>query len=423
MQRRRSPWPFSAHPGRLLVIARRNLLAHKLRSALSILGVVFGVAAVVSMSSVGEGARREALREVAGLGIDTVTMREAPRVPLDGAANASSGSDSASGEGLSADDAQAIRHVIPDVVAAAPIAEAASLLSSARRRMEATTLGTSPEYARIMDLRIASGRFLATLDVTESKRVVVLGATLARALFPLGDALGGLVRVDDDWYRVVGVLTDRDAPRGRAGPIHARDMNRTLFVPWTTLARKSDDADDIDEIVLRARSHDVVVGVARAAERLVRRLHPYAEVAVVVPQEILRQRERTQSIFDLVTGTIAAVSLLVGGIGIMNIMLATVAERTEEIGVRRAVGATQADVAAQFVIEGTLLTLSGGALGTALGIAGSWSITLWAGWPTALSFSMLLAALAMAAIVGVGFSLYPAWHASRLAPMQALRSE
>ena len=414
----RPSWPLAAHPARLLLVAQRNLLAHKLRSSLSILGVVFGVAAVVAMSSVGEGARRQALREVEGLGIDTVTLRVA-HAPEDDEADA----EAPHPERFRAEDAQALMRVVPKLVATAPVTETTSSLASSERRLDATIVATAPEYARIMSLRLGAGRFLTTLDVSDRKRSAILGATLARSLFPVGDALGARLRIDDQWFVVVGVLAGRDTPRGRGGPIRARDVNRAVLIPWSVLRLPEREPDEVDELVLRAQGHESVSSVARAADGLVRRLRPQARFTAIVPREILRQRQRTQSIFDLVTGTIAAVSLLVGGIGIMNIMLATVAERTAEIGLRRAVGATQADVALQFVVEGALLTTSGGALGAAVGIIGSWIIHVGAGWPTALSATMLVVALMMAAAVGVGFSLYPAWHASRLQPMHALRTE
>jgi putative ABC transport system permease protein len=402
--------PLSVPLRTLVLLARRNVLLHRLRSALSILGVVFGVAAVVAMSSVGEGARREALSQVAALGIDTLAVRPAP------------GPSAASGLVLA--DVESLRQVVPETLAAAAVREASLAAELGDRRSDVSVVATSPEYARAATLSMAVGRFVSDLDLVDSKRVAVLGATVTRRLFPLGDAVGQWLRLGEDWYRVVGVLAERGTPRRRAGPIRTRDVDRTVFVPLPTLAAGLGQAPDaVDEIVLRVRDGQQVVVAAEVAQTLLRRHHPGAAFGIVMPREILKQKARTQRIFNVVTGAIAAIGLLVGGIGIMNIMLATVAERTREIGVRRAVGATQADIAAQFLVESSLLTSLGGLLGAVLGTAGSLAIQVWADWPTALSPLMLLAALVTACGVGIGFGLYPAWRAAQLTPMEALRSE
>jgi putative ABC transport system permease protein len=182
-------------------------------------------------------------------------------------------------------------------------------------------------------------------------------------------------------------------------------------------------ADGIDEIVLRVADAEQVGASAEVARRVVDRTTGGVPFDVVVPREILRQKERTQRIFNVVTGAIAAISLLVGGIGIMNIMLASVAERTREVGIRRAVGASRRDIAAQFLVESSLLTATGGVLGTLLGVAGSFAIQRLAGWPTALSVEMLATGLVTATAVGLGFGFYPAWEAAHLEPMDALRRD
>jgi putative ABC transport system permease protein len=289
------------------------------------------------------------------------------------------------------------------------------------RRASVNVVGTTPGYARAARLPLAAGRFLADLDVRDRKRTAVLGAAVARQLVPLGDALGAEVRMLGGFYRVVGVLEDRAAPRLRATPIRTRDVNRSVFVPLPALDASGPQPDAIDEIVLRVEAGEHVDAAAQVTRAALQRTAKGVDLELLVPREILRQRQRTQRIFDVVTGAVAVIGLFAGGIGIMNIMLASVAERTEEIGVRRAVGATKPDVAAQFLVESSLLTVAGGALGALLGILGAVFIQSWAGWPTALSPAMLLVALLMAAAVGVGFGFYPAWRAAQLEPMEALR--
>jgi putative ABC transport system permease protein len=387
----------------------RSLAVHKLRSTLSILGVVFGVAAVVAMSSVGEGARREALAQIGALGIDSVTVRARPEP---------------AGSGLRLRDADGLPAVVPGVIAVAPVREAALTAAAGGRRVDVVAVGTTPGYGNAARLALARGRFVADLDVRERKRVAVLGATVARALFPLDDAVGERIALGGDWYDVIGVLEGRALPRGKAGPIRTRDVNRAVFVPLPSLDRGDDTrADGVDEVVLRVGAAEGVAAAAEVVKAHLERATGEKAFDVIVPREILRQRERTQRIFNVVTGAVAAISLIVGGIGIMNIMLASVAERTREVGIRRAVGATRRDIAAHFLVESSLLTAAGGVLGSLLGVAGSGAIQRLAGWPTALSPFMLLAALLTALLVGIGFGLYPAWHAAQLSPMDALRHE
>jgi putative ABC transport system permease protein len=233
-----------------------------------------------------------------------------------------------------------------------------------------------------------------------------------------------MVRLGDDFYEVVGVLEGRGSPRSRGAVIPARDLNRCVLVPLPSLDQGGDARrDGVDEIVFRVDSAEAVVAAAAVAQAVVRRTSGGETPDVVVPREILRQRERAQRIFDVVTGAVAAISLLVGGIGIMNIMLASVAERTREVGIRRALGARRRDVAAQFLVESSLLTVAGGVLGSVGGLLGAALIQRFAGWPTAVNPLMLVVALLVALLVGIGFGYYPAFHASRLEPMTALRRE
>jgi putative ABC transport system permease protein len=400
-------------PRLLLRLGLRSLRLHKLRSSLSILGVVFGVAAVVAMSSVGEGARRETLAQIAALGVDTLTIRPRP---------APAGEPSP--PPLPSRAVEALQRVVPGLRGLAPLRVAELAVDADGRQATAIVIGTTSGYRGASGLTLASGRFLADLDVSDRKRVAVLGASLAAILFPLDAPLGHTLRVGGDYFQVIGVLEPRAAPRSRGGAIPARDLNRSLFVPLEALDRgPARGAGGVDEILLRAATAEAVVEAAAVARRTVERVSGGQALELVLPREILRQRQRTQRVFDVVTGAVAAISLLVGGIGIMNIMLASVAERTREVGIRRALGARRKDIAAQFLAESTLLTVAGGVLGCLLGLAGAAVIQRFASWPTAVHPLMLVVALVVAFVLGIGFGSYPAWHAATLEPMDALRRE
>ena len=396
----------------LVRLGLRSLMQQKLRSGLSILGVVFGVAAVVAMSSVGEGARRETIAQIEALGIDTVTVRTRPL------------EEPAAGPGLRAADAESVSDVVPGVRAVAPLRVAELEAEAGSRSAPVTVVGATPAYREATRLDLARGRFLTDLDLSDRKRVAVLGASVAARLFPLGSPLGESVRLGGDWFRVVGVLEHRGSPRRRGAVVRARDLNRCVIVPLPALDHGLDPRPDgIDEIVFRVRAPEEVVPAAAVAQSLLTRSTGGATLEIVVPREILRQRERAQRIFNVVTGAVAAISLLVGGIGIMNIMLASVAERTREVGMRRALGARRKDVAAQFLVESSLLTLIGRRArqrARARRLARHPGLRGLAHRHPPL---MLVVALLVALLVGVGFGFYPAWHASRLEPMTALRRE
>jgi len=399
----------------LIQLAARGLALHKLRSTLSALGIVFGVAAVVAMLSVGEGARREILAEVGRLGVNRVTVRAGA---LSRSTEAEAGK--LQSPGLSLADAEAISEVSPNVLSLAPVRTASEQIANGERRAEATILATTPSFARTEELALAGGRFVADADVSDAKRVIVLGHELRELLFPYDEPVGSGVRMGGEWFSVVGALEPRERSR-QGGRMSGRNLNRVAFVPLSCMPR---DRGLLDEIAVRIDDAGKVRDSARLIESVVRRRHRGAlDFELVVPQELLAGYERARFQFNVVVGAVAALSLLVGGIGIMNIMLANVSERIREIGIRRSLGASREDITRQFLAEALLLTTVGGVAGIVLGFALALGISIYAGWPTAVSLRAIAAALVLAAATGIGFGLYPAVQAARSSPVEALRRE
>jgi putative ABC transport system permease protein len=405
-------------PKELLSIAAEALVRYKLRTSLSVLGVVLGVAAVIAMMSVSEGAQAEALQQVERMGLDNLIARNRGLT--------SEQSTRFSPVGLTAAESQRLLDLVPLLNSASPVVERYVSLSLSGKTMTSRVLGIGASYQTIRRLRLARGRFLTPIDDRELVRVCVLGGPLARLLFGYGDAVGQSIRIEAEYYKVVGVLaeprTDADALTGEP-----QDFDRAVLVPLSALIGQRPDvarSPRVDEIWLQASNSERVEEIGRVLQHTVTRLHGgVPDVEIVVPRELLAQRYRTQRTFSVVVGSIATLALIIGGIGIMNIMLTSVTERTGEIGIRRAFGATRRDVTAQFLAESLLMTLGGGTVGILVGVIVSAGITAYAGWATRVSLAAVFLAFGVSFLVGVVFGMYPAVKASRLQPVDALRYE
>jgi len=409
-------------PAEALRSALDNLAAHKLRSALTMLGMIFGVGAVIAMLSIGAGAERQALQMVERLGLKNVLVR-AKTFKDDEAKEIR-----AKSLGVSERDAAAIADGVPGVELTAPSLKIDpwAVLSSEGKAHGTAVYGVSFRQAALGHLELAEGRFLDPLDERDHAQVCVIGPEVRRALFGYGQAVGRDLKVDDVWLEVVGVL----APTGGGDSFEGVDVGSVasaILLPISTAERKFERpplASPLDGIVVHLK--DGVSGAATAAvvKDLLDRLHGGAgDYELVVPEALLEQSRRTQRLFDVVMGAIAGISLLVGGIGIMNIMLATVLERTREIGVRRAVGAKRADIRFQFMVESFAISLLGGAAGVVLGLAIARGVAAYAGWRTVVTLASIVISTGVAMGVGLASGLYPATRAAALDPIDALRYE
>ena len=393
-------------------ISLEALGRYRLRTALSTLGIVLGIAAVIAMLSVGEGAREEVLQQVEQLGLDNIIVR-----------TRGFGGDA----GLRAEDAALLRDLLPRVVAVSPLVERRVVAAGPLSARRTSVLGVAPSYGGILELDVDLGRFLAPLDGRGGGPVCVLGARLRRALFGYRNPVGARVRIDRDWCDVIGVLAPRSTG-GRAGrTAAARDLDDVVLAPVGSLLPVSPSVapgQRVDEVWIQVAGGDEVPPVAGSVARTLARAHGVErEIDVVVPRDLLNQRVRTQRTFNVVVGSVAVLSLLVGGIGIMNTMLTSVLERTQEIGLRRVVGATGRDIGVQFLTESLLVTMTGGTVGVAVGVVTSYVITAYAAWNTSISSAAVGLAFGVSAVVGVAFGIYPALRAARLQPVDAVRYE
>jgi len=398
-----------------------NLGAHKLRSVLTMLGMIFGVGAVIAMLSIGAGAERQALDLIERMGLRNVVVvaKDMDDAQLEEVRKKSLG--------VSERDARAIAEGIPGVEATAPRVEIETYEVLAEGRgTEATVIGVSHRQAELAEIGIAEGRFLDALDDERFAQTCVIGPGVRRDLFGAAPVLGRHVKINDVWFEVAGVLRDP----GGADRFEGVDLGTTateIYIPATTAARKFDRdplASPLDAIVVRVAASKSPTEVAAGIRRLLHRIHGGADdFDLIVPEALLAQSRRTQRLFNVVMGCIAGISLVVGGIGIMNIMLATVLERTREIGIRRALGARRRDIRNQFLIEAFAISVLGGAAGIVAGVALAGIVAASAGWETVVTPVSVALSTGVSVAVGLASGYYPAVRAAALDPIEALRYE
>ena len=415
----------------LLRLSLHCLVVNRLRSFLTMLGIVLGVASVIVMLAIGEAARFEAVQQIKQLGATNIIVRSV-KPPSDGKETPDQ---LMLTYGLTRADLDRIASTLPTVKAVTPQREFRKDVRHGSQKVEARVVGVLPSYQTMNGLKMARGRFLTQTDNTRYENVVVLGAETAETLFPLEDPIGRSISIEDGYYyRIVGV-TQRRAATGNVGTsLASQSYNLDVYMPFATDHFRNGDAlitykagnvsfekIELSQITVEVTAMDKVQRTAELIRGTLEQFHPRADFEITVPLDLLERAEKTQQIFTLVLGAIGSISLVVGGIGIMNIMLATVTERTREIGIRRALGAKRRDIAWQFLVETMTLSSIGGLLGVILGLGLSYLVAHLFALPAIIEAWSTLLAFAVSVIVGLVFGTYPAMRAARMDPIEALR--
>lgn len=415
---------------RILFLGLINIWRHRLRSTLTILGIVFGVCSVIAMLAIGEGASYEAQEQIRKLGSQNIIIKSI-KPPSKETVNIETSF--LQEYGLTYKDAERIRDTIPSVEVIVPSRNIRANVVYRGKMLDANAIGVVPWYPEISNQKVSYGRFINGSEMDDHKNVCVISDDLAGRLFAHRDPLGEVIQVKGDYYKVIGVLQKSGATAATQteGP-----ASLNLYIPLTAAKSRFGDVImtrssgnfsaekvELHEIIAKVKGLDEVMTTSDVIRGTLKRFHKEMDYEVIVPLELLRQAERTKRIFNIVLGSIAAISLLVGGIGIMNIMLASVTERTREIGIRRALGAKRRDIIIQFLTETVLLSGSGGVIGLAIGVLIPYLITRFAEMETIIRAWSLMGAFGISLLIGIVFGMYPAYRAAIMDPITALRHE
>ena len=428
---------------RTVKLGIKSLWMHRLRSTLTTLGIIFGVSSVIAMLAIGEGASRNAQEQIARLGSLNIIIKTV-EPPEDKTSNTQ---EQAMREyGLTYADAERFRNSIPQVQVIVPIRRLSQQAWYRNRKIPIELIGTVPWHTETSPIQLRLGRFLSPLDMDYKQDVCIIDEGVVDQLFAFDDPLYQDIKISNDYYKVIGIVST-------LGPISTTETNfedkgpeakdrgganaGSIYIPLTTVKNRFGEISiqfsgssgrkieriELQEIIVKVSDITMVQPTRDILNTLLSQSHKKNDYQVIVPLELLQQAERTKRIFSIVLGSIAAISLLVGGIGIMNIMLATVSERTREIGIRRALGAKKRDIIFQFLSETLILTLAGGLLGITLGSIIPFFVTYFGNMPTIITGSSLILAFGISATVGITFGLYPAYRAANMDPIESLRHE
>jgi putative ABC transport system permease protein len=430
-----------------------NLRLHKLRSFLTALGIILGVAAVITMVSIGEGSKRAALIQIERLGAKNIILRS-QKPPETTQQTGGQQRSFINKYGLTREDVEVIRDNFPRAEAIVPVKEIGNQVLYEDRRMPSQAFGTTPKLLDVAKLHISRGRYLTERDVEDRAMVAVIGAEVARQLFPWTDPLTATIRIDDKTFSVIGILEPVGLAGGSGAALIGRDLNKDVHLPMSTarsvfgdvVMRRTSGSFNANEVQVSElyiscpTREEVMTEQARLARIMAVRHTAQPDYTMIVPYELLENARKTALTFQLIFAFVAGIALVVGGIGIMNIMLASVVERTREIGIRRALGATRRHIVWQFLVETSVLSAAGGLIGVALGIGASWALGVGVpllprlplvgryvpsdvSLPTQVTLWSILIAFAVAAATGLIFGIYPARKAAHQDPIVALRHD
>jgi len=414
----------------------KSLMLHKLRSALTMLGIIFGVCSVIAMLAIGEGASYEAQQAIKKLGSNNIIIRSVK--PAEETSQSGSSRSFVLEFGLTYNDAGRILRTIPGVKRVLPMRIMRENVRFGQNEFPCQVIGTLPFYPEIVGVDVVRGRFLTTVDQSYQNNVCVLTSSLASKLFPYQDPLDMALKVADTYYQIVGIVRERNMveQRSQTGESKDQTLDNNVYIPISTSKSRfgetifrrvagsfSAEKTELHQITVQMQDTDAVETADPQIKAMLKRFHDRIDYETIVPLELLQQAERTKQIFNTVLGSIAAISLLVGGIGIMNIMLATVTERTREIGVRRALGAKKRDIITQFLVETVVLSVGGGLIGVVIGVVTPYIVSALADMKTIVTLSSVLLAFGISGAIGIMFGIYPARSAANLDPIEALRHE
>ena len=399
-----------------LRIALRALARNKLRAFLTMLGIIIGVGAVIAMVAIGEGAKATIRSQIASLGTNVLIVL--PGSNVQGGVRAGFGNVNTLIDG----DARAMARELPSIAFASPVLRRQEQLVAGNLNWGSLTQGVAPEFQQIRDWQIETGRFLHEGDMDSAAKVAVIGQTVARQLFGNDDPLDAVIRIRNIPFRIVGTL----AAKGQTG--HGTDQDDTVMIPYTTMQKRLMRTTWVQSIVVKAVNAERVQEAQEQISALLRQRHRIGpdredDFNVRNLSDIAEAAQTTARVMAVLLGSVASISLLVGGIGIMNIMLVSVTERTREIGIRMAVGARGRDIMLQFLVEAVVMAATGGLIGILLGIGSSEVLKEWAQWPTLIDPTIVAVAFLFSGAVGVFFGFYPAKKAANLDPIEALRYE
>jgi putative ABC transport system permease protein len=404
-------------------LAIGNLGCHKLRTFLTMLGMIFGVGAVIAMLSIGAGAERESLGLIDSMGLRNIIVRDREFKEEDLKRIRENSM------GLSLRDVKAIAAVTPNIedYSARKRVKTYQIFSFQGKSDDSNVVGVTPTYFRLAKYDLSEGSVFAEPDDATYEQYCVIGSRVREKLFGYRSAVGGQIKIDDLWFTVIGVLEDRGLTKDEFEGVKLQDYSNDVYIPIATALKKFElkrFEPELDEVVVRLKNTDALRASAVLISEILVNTHGHEDdFSMIVPSELLEQNQRTQRIFNIVMSCIAGISLLVGGIGIMNIMLANILERTREIGVRRAVGARRRDIWKQFLTEAIAISLLGGLTGILFGFGVSRVVALYAEWSTVVTWFAIAISFGVATAVGLIFGIYPAVRAARLDPVEALHYE